>query len=81
MMPIYEYETIPQSADEQPVRLELRQTMSDTPFTRHPETGKPIKRVYAAFSVGAATGRSGASMPMPSGGCCCNPGGSCAFNN
>ena len=76
-MPIYEYETIPQNASEKPVRLELRQSMSDPVYTKHPETGQPIKRVYAAFSVGASSPSHSSSAP--SGGCCCG-GGMCGLN-
>jgi len=76
-MPIYEYETIPQNQNESPVRMELRQSMADQPFTQHPETGQPIKRVYSAFSVGTAPAKSSYSPP-PSGGCCCS-GGMCGM--
>jgi hypothetical protein len=77
-MPIYEYETIPKNENEKPIRLELRQNMSDPVYTTHPETGRPIKRVYAAFSVGASSPTRSAAAP--SGGCCCNPGGTCGMN-
>ena len=77
-MPIYEYETIPQTENEAPIRLELRQNMADPVLTKHPETGQPIKRVYAAFSVGAPVSSSKYS-PAPGGSCCCNPGGSCGL--
>jgi hypothetical protein len=77
-MPIYEYETIPQNENEQPVRIELRQNMSDEPYSQHPETGQPIKRVFSAFSVGGATVTSNFTPPS-GGGCCCNPGGMCGL--
>ncbi len=80
MMPIYEYETIPQSANEQPVRLELSQRMADEPYSNHPETGKPIKRVYSAFSVGGSSPSHSYAPPPPAGGggCCCS-GGMCGL--
>jgi len=78
-MPIYEYETIPQNENEQPVRLELRQSMADDAYTKHPETGQPIKRVFSAFSVGAASSASSYTPPPSGGGCCCNPGGMCGL--
>ena len=42
-MATYVYETIPQSADEQPERFEVQQSMKDDALTAHPQTGKPIK--------------------------------------
>ena len=77
-MPTYEYETIPQRSDESPVRFELSHSMTDPAPTSHPETGQPIRRVYAAFNVGGAQS-SGSAQPAHThtGGCCCNPGGAC----
>lgn len=66
-MPIYEYESIPAKEGDAVTRYELRQNMSDEPYTRHPETSEPIRRVYSAFSVGGSSGDS----------CCCDGGGSC----
>ncbi|MCS7021965.1 MAG: FmdB family transcriptional regulator [Gemmataceae bacterium] len=45
-MPLYLYEVIREdgSGGEQ---LEIFQKMSDPPLTHHPETGQPIRRVYA----------------------------------
>jgi predicted nucleic acid-binding Zn ribbon protein len=77
-MPIYEYETIPQSEKDPVRRLEIRQSMSEKPLSKHPETGQPIKRVYAGFSVGASNTYSYA--PQPNSGCACNPGGTCGLN-
>lgn len=81
-MPIYEYEIIPSEGKVQSAeRFEIRQSMADAPLTRHPETGEPIRRVYAAFSVGAAgsgsSSKSSASYPSSSCGCC--GGGSCSL--
>jgi predicted nucleic acid-binding Zn ribbon protein len=44
-MPTYVYETIPDKKGARAKRYEIRQSMKDAPFTRHPETGEPIKRV------------------------------------
>lgn len=44
-MATYTYETIPQEPGEEPVRFEVRQSMLDKPFERHPETGVPVRRV------------------------------------
>lgn len=63
-MPIYVYETVPQSSDEEPVRFEVKQGMNDAKLTEHPESGKPVRRLisggYAIFqkkrpSVGSIT--------------------------
>ncbi|HEY5742967.1 MAG TPA: hypothetical protein VIS99_10540, partial [Terrimicrobiaceae bacterium] len=53
-MPTYIYETIPAKKRARPKRYELKQSIKDTAFTRHPETGEPIKRVIAA-GVGVLT--------------------------
>lgn len=46
-MPVYQYETIPSVPDE-PVRcFEVKQSMSEKPLTRDPETGKPVRRVIS----------------------------------
>ena len=44
-MPTYVYETIPEKPDEQVVRFELQQSMSDAPLETHPETGQAVKRL------------------------------------
>lgn len=43
-MPFYVYEVIlPDGSGGE--RFEVRQSMSDPPLTRHPETGEPVRRV------------------------------------
>lgn len=80
-MPIYEYETIPQNNNEKPQRFEIRQSMADEPLTQHPETGAPVKRVLAGFSVGASSGPSASSSGMPAmPSCGCGMGGACGLN-
>ena len=44
-MTTYVYETIPAKSGEKPGYFEFKQSMNDTPFTKHPETGEPIRRV------------------------------------
>jgi predicted nucleic acid-binding Zn ribbon protein len=44
-MPTYVYETIPQTAAEQPLRFELRQGMTEKALTQHPETSVPVRRI------------------------------------
>ena len=58
-MPVYVYETIPQSNTDFPQTFELRQSMSEPCLTAHPDTGAPVRRVLsgglATFSGTAAT--------------------------
>ena len=44
-MPIYIYETIPESCCADPKHYEIEQGENDQPLTRHPETDEAIKRV------------------------------------
>ncbi|MEM8735711.1 MAG: zinc ribbon domain-containing protein [Planctomycetota bacterium] len=46
-MPTYEYETVPKSESEEPVRFEVWQRMADEPLTVHPETGEPVRRLIS----------------------------------
>jgi len=51
-VPIYVYETIPQSAGDAPVRFEVRQGMNDPKLTEQPDTGIPVRRVISGgFSL------------------------------
>jgi predicted nucleic acid-binding Zn ribbon protein len=76
-MPTYEYETVPRKKGEPVKRYEIQQKMSEEALTHHPETGEPLKKVFAAFAVGSSAG----STPAPSsgGGHCC--GGGCGCHN
>lgn len=67
-MPTYIYETIPQNDVEQPKRFEVRQSMSDKPFTHHPDSGVPVRRVIVG-GTGVMGGKTGGG-PAPSGGSC-----------
>jgi len=44
-MATYLYETIPSRPGETPEQFEIRQSMNDQPLTKHPETGKPVRRL------------------------------------
>lgn len=44
-MPIYVYETIPQSEEEEAERFEVKQSMRDDALKVQPETGKPVRRI------------------------------------
>ena len=46
-MTTYVYETIPQQAGEAAEQFEVQQAMSAPPLKKHPETGKPVRRVIA----------------------------------
>lgn len=58
-MPLYKYETIPQTADERPVRFVWQQRMSEAPLTIHPVTRERVRRLV--------TGGRGALTPQRSG--------------
>ncbi len=49
-MPTYVYEVILENGDggEQ---FEVYQRMSDEPLTQHPESGKPVRRVFQAVGI------------------------------
>lgn len=86
-MPIYAYESIPRNSGDPVRQFEIRQCMDDPPLDKHPETGEPIRKVYAAFAVGGsgATGREAATRSYSHGsGCgCCGgggTGGACGLN-
>ena len=75
-MAIYTYETVPETPD-QPVRTyELRQSMRDDAFTRHPETGEPIRRVISG-GMGILAGSKGGSPAPRGGGHSCGSGCGC----
>ena len=51
-MPSYIYETSPAKKGAKPRRFEIKQSIKDAAFTKHPETGEPIKRVVVQVSPG-----------------------------
>jgi len=72
-MPTYVYETIPQSAEEQPSRFEIKQSMKDAALTSHPENGKPVRRVI----IGGTGVMGGSTSTQSSGGGGCGTGCGC----
>ncbi len=76
LMTTYVYETVPQSADERPEYFEIKQSMTDAALTKHPDTGKPVRRVvlggYGVLKSGGAP-----EKVAFSGGCGCGPSGCC----
>lgn len=70
-MTTYVYETIPSRAGEKPRYFEIKQNMNAKPFTKHPETGVPIRRVVLG-GFGVLSGKSADSGS--GGGCCSGPG-------
>lgn len=75
-MTTYAYETIPAQPGEKPSYHEIKQSMSDAPLTKHPETGEPIRRVvlggFGLLSSGKAARRTSSS-----GRPCCGPSCGC----
>lgn len=71
----YLYETIPVKKGEKVKQFEIKQSASDSPLTKHPETGEPIRRVILGGwgLVSNKATRGGSSQ----GGCGCGPGGCC----
>ncbi len=58
-MPLYEYETVPETADDVAVRFVWQQAMTDPPLATHPVTHELVRRVIS--------GGRGALMPQRSG--------------
>jgi predicted nucleic acid-binding Zn ribbon protein len=73
-MTTYVYETIPSKAGEKPRYFEIKQNMNAKPFTKHPETGEPIRRVVLG---GFGVLNSGTPATSDSGGGCCGGSGCC----
>ena len=71
----YLYETIPARQGEEPKQYEIKQSASEPPLIKHPETGEPIRRVILG-GWGLMTSKSGGGSTSP-GGCGCGPGGCC----
>jgi hypothetical protein len=72
-MTTYVYETIPQKPGEKPRYFEIKQSMSDTALTKHPETGEPIRRVVLG-GFGTLTSK---RESEGSSSCGCKPGTCC----
>jgi predicted nucleic acid-binding Zn ribbon protein len=72
---MYIYESIPQTPGEEPCYFEFEQRMADEPFTTHPETGVPLRRIFrGGFSVGT-----GGQPSSGSGGGCGSSSGCCGL--
>ena len=72
-MTTYVYETIPSKPGAKPKYFEIKQSMSDAPLTKHPETGEPIRRlVLGGFGTLSSKGSGNSDS-----GCGCAPGGCC----
>jgi predicted nucleic acid-binding Zn ribbon protein len=75
-MATYVYETVPEPGGE-PVRTyEFKQSMKDAAYTRHPETGEPIRRVISG-GMGILAGSKGGSPAPRGGGHSCGSGCGC----
>ena len=68
-MPIYVYETVSARKKRQPDRFEIRQSIFDAPLKRHPETGKPIRRIITG-GLGYFKTRAGSTTANDHGDCC-----------
>lgn len=76
-MPVYVYETIPQSGADRPQTFELRQSMSEPCLTAHPDTGAPVRRVLSG-GLATFTGGAAPAAPMRNGGGGCGSACGCA---
>lgn len=79
-MPLYVYETIPDSPSAPRRRFEVQQRMSDAPLTRDPETGEAVQRVILGGLglVGVGPEASAGGDPGPdSGSMRCGPSCGC----
>jgi predicted nucleic acid-binding Zn ribbon protein len=72
-MTTYVYEPIHQKAGEKPLYFEIKQSMSDAPLTKHPETGEPIRRVVLG-GFGTLSSKGSADSGSS---CACKPGSCC----
>jgi len=78
-MATYLYETIPTSENEEPTRFEFKQSMNDAAYTKHPETGVPIRRIIVGgYGLVTKANPQRPSAKPSSGGCC---GGSCGCHH
>jgi predicted nucleic acid-binding Zn ribbon protein len=69
-MATYLYETIPAQSGEPVETFELRQSMNDAPLTRHPETGKAVRRVITGGFGFVSKGKPAPAPSRPSSGGC-----------
>jgi predicted nucleic acid-binding Zn ribbon protein len=69
-MPTYVYEVVkPDGTAEAGSRFEVEQSIKADALAKHPDTGKPVRRVIQSISIlGGGTAASGLSKPSASGG-------------
>ncbi|HVU17108.1 MAG TPA: zinc ribbon domain-containing protein [Candidatus Didemnitutus sp.] len=75
-MATYIYETIPDQPGQAPERFEVVQAMKDAPLTRHPQSGRPVRRIITGgfgFMGGTKT-ESKATVAPCAPGCACHRG-------
>ena len=72
-MPIYIYETIPEKASEKPIRYEIKQSIKEDALSKHPETGKHIRRVITG-GIFTSPNKSGSVVRKS---CCSSGSDSC----
>jgi predicted nucleic acid-binding Zn ribbon protein len=61
-MPTYVYKIVGKPDDDTAAFFEVRQSMSESPLTAHPETGEAVERVICAPAIG---GKAGAPPATP----------------
>jgi len=71
-MPTYVYELVkPDGTAEAGSRFEIEQSIKDAALTKHPQTGKPVRRVIQSVSIlGGSAGTSASAFPSPGAGRC-----------
>ena len=77
-MATYVYETVPQRPAEEAIQFEIVQSMKDSPLTRHPGTGVPVRRVISGGYGLMGVGVKDTALPQASRGGGCGCGGACA---
>lgn len=50
-MPTYVYEMLDSKGKPSGERFEVVQSMAEEPLSKHPETGKPVRRVFVPFRI------------------------------
>ena len=75
-MTTYVYETIPAKSGGKPRYFELKQSMNAKPFTKHPETGEPIRRVLLG-GFGVLSSKPTSKATSGTSGSSCGPGCGC----
>lgn len=71
-MATYVYETIPSDPRQAPRRFEVQQSMKESPLTKDPTTGEPVKRIITGGYgyVGSSKGEPAAVARGHGGGGC-----------